>query len=25
MIVALLVLYISSFQARRMEINYTTE
>jgi ABC-type transport system involved in multi-copper enzyme maturation permease subunit len=24
-IVALLVLYISSFQARRMEINYTTE
>ena len=25
MIVALLVLYISSFQARRIEINYTTE
>jgi hypothetical protein len=24
-IVALLVLYISSFQVRRMEINYTTE
>jgi hypothetical protein len=25
MIVALIVLYVSSFQARRMEINYTTE
>ncbi len=25
MIVALLVLYVSSFQARRLEINYTTE
>ena len=24
-IVALLVLYVSSFQVRRMEINYTTE
>jgi len=25
LVVALLVLYVSSFQARRMEINYTTE